>query len=351
MAEFSLFNRITPRDRAFLIHQLSLMISSGMPLSYGLNLVVQQTSNEKLRQAVRTMDKDIENGHPFSAAAARFPEIFDDVAIAMLKSGEASGQLNKVLDELSVRMQRDMEFTSKVRNALLYPAFVVGVMIVVGIILATIIVPRLSLLFEDASIQLPWATQVVIAVSNSILHYWFIYIFVITIAVLLLRQYLSTPEGRLAYYRFQTQIPVIKTLVVNTFLVRFTSVLGMLIRSGVPISESIQITGQSLSNRVWLQALQVVRQEVERGIPLSTAMARHDIFPKTLTQMIAVGEQTGKLDEVLANMEAFYNEQTNLSVKEITTLIEPTILVIVALAAGFVVVAVILPIYGLAEQF
>lgn len=345
------FNRIPEREKAFFVRQLAIMISSGIAISNSLNLIAQQTTNRQLRVILRTMTKDVESGHPFSVAAARFPELFDPITLSMIKTGEASGQMNVVIEEMAEHVNKNMEFGHKVRNAFLYPAFIVIVMIVVGILLTTIIIPKLTAIFEETNVALPLTTRFLIGVSNFMLEYWYILPIIAVGIVFGLRAYLATPAGREALYLFTVKVPVVKNLIINSYLARFTSVLAMLIKTGVPFTEALRIVADTMANEIWHRSLLIVREDVERGIPLSAALGRHSIFPGSLTQMVAVGEQTGKLDVVLENMATFYETETNASIKSITTLIEPVILLIVAVGVGFVVVSVIVPIYGIAQQF
>lgn len=343
--------KISIKQRAFVMRQMGLMLSSGVPLATALTLASQQTDNQEIRQALRAINRDVEAGYSLSSAAAKYPHLFDRVTVALIKSGEASGNLQQILVNLADELEKDSNFSEKIRNTLLYPAFVVLVMIIVGIIMTTVIIPRLTVIFEDTKIALPFATRMLVAISNGIIHYWYILVLMLIGLYLALRSYLATNEGRATYYRLQLSIPGVRAVVESAYLVRFTRILGMLVRSGVAITTALDLVSDSLSNRMYVQALRSVRNEVEKGIPLSTAMSRHKVFPKPLVQMIAVGEQTGRLDEVLDNMERAYEDQATSAVAAITSLIEPILLVIVAIAAGFVVLAVILPIYGLAEQF
>lgn len=340
---------IKVRDRSFFIRQLSLLIQSGVPLSESLVLVSDQTTNMALRQAIRVMTLDVQNGHPFSSAASRYPEIFDTVMVAMLKSGEASGQLNLILADMAQQIESQVVFGAKVRNALLYPMFVVGVMIIVAIVLTTVIIPKLKSVFDDVSFDLPWTTQLILNLSDFLIHYWYLIIVVIAVAIYVVRALLQTVGGQEFLGRLNQRIPVINTLVLNSQLVRFTRVMAMLLKAGVPITESITIVSQAITDPNWVAALKLVRQEVERGIPLSVALKRHRYFPKPLTEMIAVGEQSGQIDVTLTNMAVFYEQQTDSAIKALTSLLEPVILVIVAVGVGVLVVSVILPIYSLAE--
>jgi type IV pilus assembly protein PilC len=345
------FNRIPQREKAFFVRQLSIMISSGISIASALNLISQQTTNKQMRAMLRVMTKDIESGHPFSVAAARFPELFDPITLAMIKTGVASGQMNVVIEEMAAHVDKNLEFNNKVRNAFLYPIFIIIVMIIVGILLTTIIIPRLTSIFEETNVTLPVTTRILIGVSDFMLRFWYLIPIVGVGVVFGLRSYLSTPSGREALYLFTVRIPVVKNLIVNSYLARFTNVLAMLIKTGVPFTEALRIVAETMANDIWRRSLLIVREDVERGIPLSAALGRHPIFPGALTQMVAVGEQTGKLDVVLDNMAKFYENETNTAIKGITTLIEPVILLIVAVGVGFVVISVIVPIYSIAQQF
>lgn len=346
----SFFHRVTGKDRSFLARQLALMISSGIPLAQTLRLGSQQTSNPIVRESLLVMVSDLEHGQALSATASRFPDLFEPVSVALIKSGEASGKLAEVMSQIADQQERSQEFQGKLRGALIYPAFVVLVMIVVGVIMTTVIVPRLNEIFIDSQVVLPWSTRLLVGISTGILRYWYLVILLAVSAFLLIRAYLTSTAGRQAIVSLQLAIPAIRSLVIASYLVRFTDIMGMLFKAGVPITDAITITGESLNHPEWTRVLNQTRQEVERGVPLSAALARHTLFPPTLTQMIAVGEQTGNMDNVFTTMNKYYREQTDAALKNFTALLEPLILMVVALAVAFVVISVILPIYNLSDQ-
>ncbi len=346
----SFFNRVTGKDRTFMARQLALMITSGIPISQALRLASQQTSNPVVRESLLVMVNDLEHGQSLSAAASRFPKLFDTVGIAMLKSGEASGKLAEVMAQIADQQERAQAFMSKIRGAMIYPAFVVFVMVIVGIIMTTVIVPRLNELFVDSNVVLPWSTQLLVNLSTGMIHYWYLVILGLITLVVVSRSYFASESGRQTLVSFQMIVPALRNLVINTYLVRFTDIMGMLFQSGVPITEAMTITSASLNHPEWSRVLTQAREEVERGVPLSAALSRQSLFPAALTQMIAVGEQTGTIDNVFETMNKYYREQTDAALKNVTALIEPLILLIVAVAVGFVVISVILPIYNLADQ-
>lgn len=340
---------ITARDRTFFIRQLALLINSGVALSEALTLVGDQTDNPMLRRMVKVVTLDVQNGHPFSSALARYPDVFDVSQVAMIKSGEASGQLNLILTDMAEQLEGQLVFNSKVRTALLYPVFVLAVMIVVGVVLTTVIIPRLRSIFEDFAFDLPVSTRIVLYFSDFLINYWYIALILLIGGAVVIRNLLITPGGREVMLQLERRIPVIRTVITTSELVRFSRVLAMLLRSGVPIGDAIGIVAQSSGNSAWTRLLTLVRQEVEKGVPLSVALGRHPDFPKPLTEMIAVGEQTGQMDTTLKNMANFYEQQADASIKSLTALIEPVLLLVVAIGVGFLVVSVIMPIYSLAE--
>lgn len=333
------------------MRQLSVLLSSGIPISTSLSLAAQQTENETIRRALYTVNHDIEHGQSLSTAVARFPVIFDNVTVSMIRSGEASGQLQQVLEELAKRLEEAVNFNAKVRNALLYPVFIIAVLIIVVGLMSTLVIPRLAEVFQESDLKLPWTTQLLITITSFTSRYWYLLAALLVAGIVALRPFFVMAEGRQIIYTLQMRIPLFKKLVMNSMLVRFTSLLQMLIHSGVPITQALDITGSAMQNLQWERAIRIAQTEVERGIPLSTALARHSVFPKQLTQMIAVGEETGKIDTIFDTARQYYEQETDVLVKGITALLEPIILLVVAVGIGFVVISIIVPIYSLAEQF
>ncbi|HEY1074250.1 MAG TPA: type II secretion system F family protein, partial [Patescibacteria group bacterium] len=330
--------------------QMAIMVASGIPFITALTLASEQVESPLLQGILHTMGRDINNGVPFSEAASRFPVVFDEVTVSLLKSGEATGQMQQVLGDLADHTEKSAQFGTRVRAAFLYPTFVVAIMVVVGIIMTVVVVPRLKDSFADTSFTLPVTTQVLVSLSNALIHYWYLIAAGLLMIFLLLRSYFVSVGGHRVLFSIQTTTPFLRQVTFHSYLVRFASLLAMLIRAAVPLPEALRIVGDSFENHIWAKTINSVRQEVERGVPLSAALSRHPIFPEPLVQMIGVGEQTGQMEATLTNMANFYEDQTNASIKALATLIEPVALVVVSLAVGFVVLAVILPIYSITQQ-
>lgn len=346
----SLFHPITIRDRAFFFRQMAIMVASGIPFVTALTLASQQVENKSLQQILHAISRDINNGIPFSEAAANYPAVYDEVTVSMLKSGEATGQMQQVLVDLADHTERDARFGGQVKGALLYPVFVIVVMVAVAIVMTVVVVPRLKDSFADTGFLLPDSTRALVALSDAFIHYWYLIAAGLVLVFLLGRTYFASGEGHRLLFWLQSSTPIIRQVTFHSYLVRFSSLLAILTRAAVPLPESLRIIADSFENKIWAKTIHSVRQEVERGVPLSAALSRHAIFPQPLVQMIGVGEQTGQMEGTLTNMASFYEEQATTSLKALSTLLEPIALVLVSIAVGFVVLAVILPIYSVTEQ-
>jgi len=346
---FGLAQRVSVRDKAIFARQLATMLSAGFPLLQALSVIVLQTPNRKLRNVIATIITDLEAGHTFSSSLGRFPEVFGGVFINVVRSGEVSGKLPQVLEEVAGQIERDYEFISKIRGAMYYPAFIVCAMLIIGGIMMVKVIPQLKSIFEESQAQLPWTTRTIIAVSNFISHYWWLIIILIPIIYFAVRGYIQTPEGKINWDTMKLNFPVIKKLMRLVYMARFSSTFGLLIRTGIPILEAIKITSDVMQNRIYEQSLKEVYKQVEKGVPISVPLARDPYFTPMVAQMIGVGEQTGKLDEMLTSLARFYTAESDNQLKNLSSLVEPVLIVIIGIAVGFMVFSIIVPIYNIAQ--
>ena len=345
----ALFVRVTHKDRAFLARQLAVMLESGLPITQAIRSLIEQTRNPLMEEVLQEVLNDLENGYKFSAAIKKHPQVFNEVFVSVIASGEATGKLDVVANLLADELERDQGFRSRVIGALLYPSFIVLAMVVVGIIMVTRIVPALELVFKEANAVLPWTTLTVIAVTNSLINYWYVYIIVVIAAIFGFSRYLANDDGRRNVNALLLRIPAFGALIRNMEMARFTRIFGMMMEAGVPIIQALDAVSLVLDNVLYKESLGTVARNVERGAPIAQSLLRDNLFPATVTQMIAVGEQTGKLEQVLGKLAAYYEEETNQSIKNITALTEPVIFVIVGLGVAFLVFSIIVPIYNLAS--
>lgn len=327
--------------------QLAVMLDAGLPLVQAVGSLADQTKNQIVHESLVVLMNDLENGYRLSDAVKKHPKLFNTVFVSVVAAGEASGKLDIALNLLADELERDYAFRSRVFGAMLYPAFIVVAMFVVGVIMVTRIVPALESVFLEANIELPWTTKLVVVITNSIISYWYIYILILAAIIYFLRQYLATHDGRRNFNNLLFKVPVVGGLFTNLEMARMTRILGIMMEAGVPIIQALDSVAMVMDSVIYREALTQVARNVERGAPISQTLAKNPVFPVTITEMIAAGEKTGKLEQVLYKLADFYEAQTDQSTKNFASLIEPVVFVIVGLGVAFLVFSIIVPIYNL----
>lgn len=352
---FSLFRRmrekITGSDVANFTRQLSTMINAGLPITEAL-LILRSQTKKSMQAIVAQLLADVEAGESFSAALGKHPKVFGKTYIALVKSGEIGGVLDAVLLRLADNLEKQQEFGSKVKGALIYPVIIVVGMIIVSMVMMVFVIPKLLGLYADFNADLPLPTKILIGVSGFFVKYWFIALILLGIGLYVLRLYKATPEGRRKIDELIFKIPVYGELQRQIILTELTRTLSMMVGAGVSILEGLHITSEVVGNTVISDALIDASNQVEKGFPVAFAFSKHpEAFPFILSQMIAVGEETGKMDEVLTKISRIFEVESDEKVKGLTAAIEPIVMVILGLGVGFLVIAVILPIYNLTSSF
>lgn len=341
--------KITTKDRALFARQLATMISAGMTLTKSLSIVSQQARNDRLKEIYNDVYKDLEEGYSFSSALAKHPEAYDRVFIAIVKSGETTGNLEKVLEETANRLENEGNFAAKIKGAMLYPAFILAALLLIGAYMMMKVIPQLKTVFEQAGSNLPILTRALIAVSDFLTQYWWVALLIVVVIIVALRYWIISDLGARTINRWEITIPGIKQLTTGIYMSRFSRVMEMLILAGVPLIDGLKIASGTMNNQVFEEGINEMVVEVEKGVPLSVPILKNENFPSLLGQMVAVGEQTGKMDEVLGKVAEYYEEETDQRIKSISTLVEPVILVIIGAGVAFLVFAVLMPIYNIAQ--
>lgn len=348
-ASVSIFQRVSFKERTFVARQLAVMIDAGLPLSQAVRLLGEQTKSPQMTETLKNILRDLENGYSFSNSLRKHPKVFNSVFTSVVAAGEQTGKLDTVLNMLADEQEREQGFRRQLLGALLYPAFIVVAMIVVGLIMVTRIVPALEQVFNEANVPLPWTTRTVVVITNSLINYWYYYLAGLALLVFLFIRYTSTEDGRRSFNAFVLRVPVLKVLINNLEMSRFTRIFGMMIEAGVPVIQTIEAVAEVMDNLLYQEALAGVAHHVERGSPISQSLSRYPVFPKSVIQMVAVGEQTGKLDKIFHKLAEYYEAETNAAIKAISSLVEPIVFVIVGLGVAFIVFSIIVPIYQLAN--
>ncbi|MBI1863473.1 type II secretion system F family protein [Candidatus Microgenomates bacterium] len=346
-----LLHRITRRDIVDITRQLSIMMVAGLTIVQGLDILKKQQPKEDLRVVIDDIEKQIKAGNTFSFALRRYPQYFSNLYIALIKSGEATGKLAEVLTKLSDNLEKEQEVKGRLKNALIYPTIVIIAMFIVMFIMMTFVVPKMLDLYKEFNSQLPFTTRSLIFVSGIFVHYWPIIIIGTGVGTYFLLTYMRTKKGKRMFDKVMLSIPKVKTVVSISALVNSTRTLSILIGSGVSILEALTIIVETTDNILYQESFRRIYKEVEKGRSLGAAFSNETIFPPILVQMTVIGENTGHLDETLMRISHYFETESELAVKAMTTLIEPTILVVLGVGVGFIVLSIITPLYNLTSSF
>ena len=348
----NLRSRVTHGDVTVFTRQLATMINAGLPIAEAL-LILRTQAKPTLQRVVAQILADIEAGQSLSASLSKHPDVFSASYIALVKSGEVGGVLDDVLVRLADNMEKEQEFRGKVKGALIYPAIIVTGMLGVAIIMMIFVIPRLLSLYDEfgATIQLPFATRVLIFITGILTKFWPILLVLLFAGLFGFQLYRKTPKGRRKVDELILKIPIFGELQRQIIMAELTRSLSLMVGAGVSILEGLNITSEVVGNTIIGDALKDAAKQVEKGFPVAFSFAKHsEAFPYILSQMVAVGEETGKMDEVLSKVSHVFEVESDQKVKALTSSIEPIIMIFLGVGVGFLVIAVILPIYNLTTQ-
>lgn len=343
-------DRVSFSDLVIMTRQLATMVSSGLVLSEAIDILEEQQTNKTLKKALVEISSDIKGGITLAQALGRHPHIFPHLYVNLVKSGEASGKLDMVLLQMADGLEKDREFKARVKGAMIYPAVVLTMMVVVIIIMMVFVIPKLITLYEQSTIELPLPTKILIGTSNLFVNFWWAGIMLIVGAVLGINRWNKTPEGNFFLGRLILKIPIVGKIVTSVTLTNFNRTFGLLTSAGIPLLESIGIVSDLTDNPVFKKALKEAYAGVEKGLPFSSLLIS-GVFPKIISQMVKVGEETGKVDEVFFKLADYFESESDHMIKNLTVAIEPIVLVILGIGVAFLVISIILPIYKLTTSF
>ena len=343
--------RVTFNDIVNFTRQLSTMIVAGLSLPEALTILRTQTTNQAFSDVLVDIEHQIVSGGNLGDALSKYPQYFSTTYIALIRAGEASGTLDEILTRLSETLEAQREFRGKVSGAMIYPIIILIGMVGVIFVMMTVVMPKLTALYKDFNLKLPWSTVLLMSMSGFFVRFWWLMMFGIGAFVWLFGRWRKTPFGELFVDQFIFKIPLFGELQKKIILVEFTRTLGMLVSSGIHILEGLQILKNSLGNMLFRNAIDEISKKVEKGFPLGDSFAQYAVFPPIVSQMMKVGEETGKLDETLTKLSKYFQSETETLVKGLMTAIEPIIMVIMGVGVGFIVISVITPIYTLTSSF
>ena len=331
--------------------QLSTMITAGLSLPQALSILREQTTNPEFAKVLLDIEHQIVGGGNLADALSKYPDHFTAIYVSLIRAGESSGLLDKVLTRLAETMESQREFNSKVQGAMIYPIIIIAGMIIVSGVMMVVVVPKLTELYKDFGISLPMTTQILITVSNFVIRFWWLMIIGAIGGGILFRKWKKTPVGERIIDTYMLKIPVFGNLQKKIILVEFTRTLSMLLSAGIHILDAFKTLKNSLGNVLYRDAIEDIGKKVEKGFTLGDTFKSHKEFPPIVSQMMKVGEETGKMDDTLLKLSVYFQSETENLVKGLTTAIEPIIMVFLGVGVGFIVISVITPIYNLTAQF
>lgn len=341
--------KIKVDDVVLVSRQMATMIEAGIPILQTMDALQDQTSHPSLKRVLISIRDDIQLGSSLSAAFAKYPRVFDNLFINMLRVGETGGILALVLDRLATYMEKNIKLQRKIQTAMIYPAVVVGMAMIITIVLLVKVVPTFSSIYDSFDQELPAMTQLLIAMSNILQHQLLFYIAGLGVIVGAVMYAYKTEKGALFFDGLKLKIPVFGSLMKKVSVSRFCSTLAVLMQSGVPILEALDIVSKTAGNKVIEQIINQVRESVREGESIAAPLSKSEIFPPMVTRMIAIGEKSGKMDVMLAKVSSFYDEQVDAVVEGLTSLIEPMIIGFLGIVIGFIVIALFLPIMNITQ--
>ncbi|OGN13605.1 MAG: hypothetical protein A3C71_02175 [Candidatus Yanofskybacteria bacterium RIFCSPHIGHO2_02_FULL_43_15c] len=344
----SVLSKPSRKDVVVFTRQLSTIIAADIPLLEGLETIVLQTEKPSFAKVIKEMADSIRGGSSLSSSTAKTPKLFGEFYVSLVKAGEASGRLEETLLYLADYLERSQNLNAKIRGAMTYPLFIVSALGIVGILMMTTVLPKLlGILTESGVEDIPLITRALMFLSDFITNYIFFIVIVLAFLFWFLRQYAQTEAGRYQWDRFKIIIPRFGLIVRNVYIARISETLATLIKSGVPILESLKITSEIAGNYIFRDILLEARESVRNGGSISGVLVKYPEVPRLVSAMLAIGEKTGKTDFMLNNIFKFYNTEADRDIQNLSLLIEPVLLLLLGLGAGILVAGILLPIFSL----
>jgi type IV pilus assembly protein PilC len=341
-------NRVALKDKVLFIRQMAFMINAGLALTQALEIAQSQIQNFYFKDVVGEVLKDVQSGIAFSKALNKYPKVFEVVIINLVKAGEESGKLDLILERVADDLEKKQEFNSKVKGALIYPVVILLAIIAVVVLLLIFMIPQMRDLYTSNNQSLPGITQTILNLSDFVSGIGGVIVLAVIIALLIsLFYYRKTPSGRLVVDGTLLKLPIFGALITKSQIATFTRTLSMLISAGVPILDSLKLVANSTTNAVFKKVLDDARLKVEKGIPLSQPILGSEVVPPLVGHMMRVGEETGKVDEVIAKVGIQYAKEVDQMADNLTKLMEPLILIVMGIVVGILAIAIYLPIFNL----
>jgi type II secretory pathway component PulF len=346
------FDSLSSVDIVFLVRNLSTTIKAGLSIVESLDILIKDTKKKLMKNILEGVQSMIKNGQTLSSSFEAYKDSFPPIFIGMIKAGEVSGQLEKTLAELARYLSKEYSLRNKVKSALTYPIILLIASAVVVILMLIFVLPRLTKSFASSGVALPWITKAFLLLSQMLTWSYLLDVVVVAGVVWFFTFFRKTKVGKSLFFSVISRTPVARDLVKKIALVRFARTFGNLVGSGLSVIDSLTLSAQSINNQSYADAITKASEDIKNGIPVSESLSKFpDLFPSLLVSLITVGERTGSLEEILITFSDFYEEEVDNTLKELTSVLEPVLLLIMGLMIGVIAVSIILPIYQLVGHF
>lgn len=350
---FSFGKKVKTGDMVIFTRQLSTMISAGVPLARGLTILQDSPNSPYFREVLAKITKDVEGGTQLATAFSKFPNVFDDIFINMIRAGEEGGILDEILKRLALQVEQNASIKKKIKGAMTYPIVILTVTIIAFFGIMFFIMPKIAKILTDLggpNAKLPIYTRVLLSISHLSQKYAYIVLPLIALSIFLVRRYIKTPQGKYNFHSLLLRTPVVKTIIVKIAIARFSRTFASLMSAGVGVLDALEVTGGAIGNKVIEKELAMAAEEVKNGKQLSEVLAASPHFPKIVSQMLAVGEETGKTDTVLIKVADFYEEEVATTIDSLASIIEPVMIIFLGAGVGLIAASVMGPIASLSNN-
>ncbi|MCX6763058.1 MAG: type II secretion system F family protein [Candidatus Moranbacteria bacterium] len=346
---FRLWEGVSGKEFVIFSRQLAVTVEAKVPILAALKGIIEQTENPYFANILSTVLSDVDEGKSLSDSLRKHPEVFSDVYVNMIQSGEVSGNLQQSLESIADNIEKNYVLTQKIKGVLYYPIFILSAFFIVGFLMITLVIPKLTEMLKETNAKLPITTKMLIWTGDFMQHYWWAVLIAIIAAVVGLVYYINTDDGKKEFDVIKLKIPLVGKVLRYIYLARFAENLSTLVRSGIPIVSALQITGRVVGNSVFENHIAEAAEKVKTGGSMSEVLSKKKDFPAIMTQMVKVGEDTGKLDSTLDTMAKFFSREADQIVSNLSTIIEPVLIVILGIGVGTLVFSIIIPIYNIAQ--
>lgn len=345
------FRRIKGNDLMIFSRQFATLLSAKIPLSSSLKTLYNQTQNLALKETINELVSSIDAGLSLSQSLERHPRVFSEFFINMVRSAEVTGRIESVMDFLADYLEKESGLISRVRNAMIYPAVVITLFVIVAGLMITLVLPQIAPIFEESGVSLPFFTQFLISLGIFSSEWWWAILAIFGLFVFLLIDYFRTAEGKIIYDEISIKLPVFGKLFRGVIIARFAEATSILIKGGIPITQAIEIASHTIDNVVYKDILHEAAEKVRAGELISEALEKSGAFPALVCQLVAVGEATGRLEELLSRISTYYTREIDNLVANLVELIQPALIIVVGVFVGLLFASILLPIYNLAQLF